>query len=159
MSRHDPNDYQWGLKKMSDENLVSSDQRRRMIAEAAYFIAEKRGFDPRDSVTDWLQAEQAVDRQLCARATARVRDNLEWGLAFATKKLSSLRRRTSKLVPGASAELSTDIERLNALKQALRTEIDSLVERGQNVSERALQQAERIWTECDDAFRRFSPNP
>jgi hypothetical protein len=142
---------------MSDQNLVSSDQRRRMIAEAAYFIAERRGFGPCDTVPDWLEAEQAVDRQLCARATARVRDKLEWGLAFATKKLSSLRRRTSKLVPGPGTELSVDIERLDALKQTLRKEIDNLVERGQNVSERAMQQAERIWTECDDVIRRFAP--
>ena len=32
----------------------------RRIAEAAYFIAEKRGFTPGDRLTDWLAAEEAV---------------------------------------------------------------------------------------------------
>jgi Zinc-ribbon containing domain/Protein of unknown function (DUF2934) len=43
---------------------VSQEQRRRLIAERAYSIAERRGFaggDPRD---DWLQAEAEINREL-----------------------------------------------------------------------------------------------
>lgn len=36
-------------------------QRQRMIAEAAYFLAEQRGFDPGSELDDWLQAELLVD--------------------------------------------------------------------------------------------------
>jgi hypothetical protein len=36
----------------------------RMIAEAAYFIAEKRGFAGEDSLADWLAAEEQVRRLL-----------------------------------------------------------------------------------------------
>lgn len=32
----------------------------RMIAEAAYYLAEKRGFLGEDSLGDWLAAEQQV---------------------------------------------------------------------------------------------------
>jgi hypothetical protein len=32
----------------------------RKIAEAAYYIAEKRGFGPGDPTHDWLQAERTV---------------------------------------------------------------------------------------------------
>jgi hypothetical protein len=32
-----------------------------MIAEAAYFRAEARGFEGGDSVRDWLEAEAEVD--------------------------------------------------------------------------------------------------
>ena len=36
-------------------------ERRRLIAEAAYFRAEKRGFVPGHEETDWLEAEKDID--------------------------------------------------------------------------------------------------
>lgn len=35
--------------------------RERMIAEAAYFRAEQRGFVPGNEISDWLQAEADVE--------------------------------------------------------------------------------------------------
>jgi hypothetical protein len=32
-----------------------------MVAEAAYYIAEKRGFAPGRELDDWLQAEEQVE--------------------------------------------------------------------------------------------------
>ena len=43
---------------------VSDDQRRAMIAEAAFFHAEQRGFAPGGEVEDWLAAEAEVDALL-----------------------------------------------------------------------------------------------
>jgi hypothetical protein len=40
---------------------VSAEQRRGMIAEAAYRRAERRGFDGGDPVADWLESEREVD--------------------------------------------------------------------------------------------------
>ncbi len=40
--------------------LVGED-RRRLIAEAAYFLAERRGFAPGQELEDWLAAEIEVD--------------------------------------------------------------------------------------------------
>ena len=37
-------------------------ERQRLIAEAAYFRAEKRGFVPGYEEADWLEAEKALDR-------------------------------------------------------------------------------------------------
>ena len=37
---------------------------REIIAEAAYFLAEKRGFSPGEDVADWLQAEINVECML-----------------------------------------------------------------------------------------------
>lgn len=39
-----------------------------MIAEAAYFCAERRGFDPGHEIDDWLQAERDVERALGLRS-------------------------------------------------------------------------------------------
>ena len=38
--------------------------RYQMIETAAYYIAEKHGFDPRKSIEDWAQAEREIDRKL-----------------------------------------------------------------------------------------------
>jgi hypothetical protein len=44
--------------------LIDQDLRRSMIAQAAYFRAERRGFAPGHEVEDWLAAEQEVDTAL-----------------------------------------------------------------------------------------------
>jgi Protein of unknown function (DUF2934) len=46
---------------------VSEEERREMIARAAYFRAEKREFAPGYEVEDWVAAEADVDRELAAR--------------------------------------------------------------------------------------------
>lgn len=43
---------------------VTAEERYRMIAEAAYFRAERRGFLGGDMAEDWLQAESEIDRML-----------------------------------------------------------------------------------------------
>lgn len=40
---------------------------RTMIAEAAYFRAEKRGFAPGDECRDWLEAEREIKRRMARR--------------------------------------------------------------------------------------------
>lgn len=39
---------------------ITDEQRRRMIQEAAYFRAERRGFAPGDEIADWLAAEAEI---------------------------------------------------------------------------------------------------
>jgi hypothetical protein len=39
-------------------------QQRAMIAEAAYYQAQRRGFAPGHELEDWLQAEAEVERTL-----------------------------------------------------------------------------------------------
>lgn len=43
---------------------LSSEERHRLIAEAAYERAQRRGFIGGDPVTDWLEAEQDVEARL-----------------------------------------------------------------------------------------------
>jgi hypothetical protein len=62
------------LKKRSDTdiqkvaNAISQEQRRELIAKAAYLRAEKHGFNT-DPVDDWLTAEVEVDKMLNHRNT------------------------------------------------------------------------------------------
>ena len=52
------------------ETPISSQDRRRMIAEAAYFHAERRGFDDGNPDQDWYEAEREIDDLLAKYAPA-----------------------------------------------------------------------------------------
>jgi hypothetical protein len=41
---------------------VSSDDLQRLVAEAAYYRAQKRGFEPGYELEDWVEAEAEVKR-------------------------------------------------------------------------------------------------
>lgn len=43
---------------------MSVEERRRIIAEAAYYLAEQRGFAGGDPERDWLEAETLVNQRL-----------------------------------------------------------------------------------------------
>jgi hypothetical protein len=44
--------------------LIDAERRRALIAEAAYFRAERRGSSPGHEAEDWLAAEMEIDRTL-----------------------------------------------------------------------------------------------
>lgn len=48
------------------QTAVAAEARRTMIAEAAYYIAEQRGFGSGSEVEDWLRAERQIDMVLSA---------------------------------------------------------------------------------------------
>lgn len=50
-------------KKTARGKPVSPEQRYRMIAESAYYMAEKSGFSG-DNVAFWLAAEREIDKNL-----------------------------------------------------------------------------------------------
>jgi hypothetical protein len=43
---------------------VDTAERQRLIAEAAYLMAERRGFQTGDPAQDWINAEEEVNRML-----------------------------------------------------------------------------------------------
>ena len=50
--------------KSSSGKALSHEQRHAMIREAAYYLAEQRGFDGESDMDDWLAAEAFIDSQL-----------------------------------------------------------------------------------------------
>jgi hypothetical protein len=49
-----------GIKIKVDDD----EAKRRLIAEIAYFNAERRGFSPGYEIDDWLEAEQEVESSI-----------------------------------------------------------------------------------------------
>ncbi|HEU4590979.1 MAG TPA: DUF2934 domain-containing protein [Steroidobacteraceae bacterium] len=45
---------------------IDPERRRAMVAEAAYYRAEQRGFEPGRELEDWCAAEAAIDSSLPA---------------------------------------------------------------------------------------------
>lgn len=54
---------------VSNAIQMTPEERHRVVAEAAYFIAERRGFAGGSSIEDWLQAEADIDRMLAGSTT------------------------------------------------------------------------------------------
>jgi hypothetical protein len=46
---------------------IEPDQRREYVEIAAYFIAERRGFEGGDETADWLAAEAEIERLMTGR--------------------------------------------------------------------------------------------
>ena len=46
---------------------VSPDEMKRLVEEAAYFRAKRRGFEPGHELEDWVQAEAEVAKRLESR--------------------------------------------------------------------------------------------
>lgn len=55
-----------GPERAAPDADVSDDQRRAWIAEAAYYIAERRGFSGGSPDEDWHQAETAIEQMLAS---------------------------------------------------------------------------------------------
>lgn len=49
------------------EDDAAQDERQRLIAEQAYYIAEHRGFQGDMAMDDWLQAEAEMDTQFAKK--------------------------------------------------------------------------------------------
>jgi hypothetical protein len=56
-----------------DGVAVSPEERRRLIAEAAYYRAQQRGFCGGDPIQDWLEAEAEVTLKLARALPPRER--------------------------------------------------------------------------------------
>jgi phosphoenolpyruvate-protein kinase (PTS system EI component) len=125
-----------------------------MIAEAAYFRAERRGFNGGDPVKDWIEAEAEVDARLRQIEIEHLVTRLEEGLATASKKLTSLKKKVSGLKAEARAEWQQDVEKLASLRDSLQMRITELRQQGEQAGHKAKQQAEKVWEEITETIHR-----
>lgn len=115
------------------ENLGVDEQRWRMIAEAAYYRAQARGFKDGDPIDDWLSAEREINRILpnpqqqrrelaahaklreeIAQRLAEVRDQLSAdtvrdALLHARERLKAIGEHAADTVDKVAAHIEKDI--------------------------------------------------
>jgi hypothetical protein len=130
-------------------------QRRQMIAEAAYYRAEKRGFSGGEEFHDWLEAEAEVDRRLRRRDIERFVERLDEGLIIVDKQLTSLKKKAGRLAKEARAEWQQDLEKLAKLRDTLKPKLDEIRVQGEQVGQEVRQRAEKIWDEIAETTRRI----
>ncbi len=62
-----------GKTRKGASKTVTPEDRWKMIAEAAFFRAEQRGFVPGGEIADWLAAEMEVDALLMGKSRKSAR--------------------------------------------------------------------------------------
>jgi hypothetical protein len=132
---------------------MSETRREQMVAEAAYFLAEHRGFNGGDPVADWLQAEAEVDARLGERQ--RLPERLEERLETVNRKLKTARRKLAGMTADVRDEWQRDVEKLTSMRDGLRERLGKLREQGADAGEKTRQQLERAWDEASELLHRL----
>jgi hypothetical protein len=129
------------------------EQRRQMIATAAYLRAERRGFASGDAVTDWLEAEAEVDAETARRAGLAAHEGL---LAIASQKIAALEATFVGLKADARRRVARDIAKLAGLKDELESVVDGLRQHGDHMEKEAKQRVQRAREKLSRALDRVS---
>jgi hypothetical protein len=140
---------------MAISNTTSPMQRRQMIAEAAYFRAEKRGFNGGEESRDWLEAEAEIDRRLRKHEIERFVERVDEGLVIVNKQLAALKKKAGKFATETRAEWQQDLEKLAKLRDTLKPKLDEIRVQGEHVGQEVRQRAEKIWDEITETARRI----
>jgi predicted nucleic acid-binding Zn-ribbon protein len=141
---------------MTTPQKISEGQRRQMVAEAAYFRAERRGFDGDGLLADWLEAEAEVEARLRESEGEPLLERLEERLAAANEKLRTFKKKLAGMKSDAREEWEHDVERLAKLRDSFQEGLNEIREQGHHASEKAKQRAEKTWAEISEVIERVS---
>jgi hypothetical protein len=126
-----------------------------MIAEAAYFKAERRGFNGGDAVRDWCEAEAEIDARLRGLEDGQLVERIEEALESAGKRLTAVRRKVARLSSEARGEWERDLEKLAVLRDTLKPKLVELKEQGEAVGRKVREQAEKMRDEIAELVQRL----
>ena len=140
---------------MAVPQKANTEQRQKMIAEAAYFRAERRGFHGGDPVDDWVTAEIEIDALLKKTSGKSFVARLEERLALSSEKLKALKSKASGLKAEARQEWEEDLEKLVWLRDALEKRLEALKEQGEQAGHKTRVQAEKLWHELSVLIHRM----
>jgi chromosome segregation ATPase len=135
---------------------MTAEQRQQMIAEAAYYRAEGRGFTDGDPFLDWLDAEREIDALLNVPKAESWVKHLESQLSSGRDRLATLRQGIASKGKAARTELKKDLEKLDEKLDSFETKLRELRDRGEKVTQRARQQAEKAWDEISELTHRLA---
>jgi DUF2934 family protein len=140
---------------MSSQHKVTCTQRQQMIAEAAYFKAERRRFDGGDAVRDWCEAEAEIDARLLQLEDGQLVERIEEALESAGKRVAAVRRKVARLSSEARDECERDLDKLAALRDTLKPKLVELKEQGERAGRIVREQAEKIRDEIAELVQRL----
>lgn len=139
---------------MATVRRISTETREQMIAEAAYYRAEGRGFAEGDPFLDWLDAEREIDALLNVPKAESWLKQFESQLSTGRERLTTLKQGIASKGKTARAELKKDLEKLDEKLDSFESKLRELRDRGEKVTQRARQQAEKAWDEISELTHR-----
>jgi predicted RNA-binding Zn-ribbon protein involved in translation (DUF1610 family) len=125
-------------------SAVSAEERHRMIAEVAYFRAERRGFQGGDSFQDWLAAEAEIDKLLGAPAQQQEAQELA-----AYKRM---RQELAKILAGVG-----DAVNVETVRQAFDRAAKELKDAGGYATETVSRVSQRLRREVEATASKLGP--
>lgn len=141
---------------MANTQNPDATQRRRMIAEAAYYRAKARGFTGGDPAADWLAAEREIERQLNGHGADGWLKTLENQLSTGKERLTAMKSTVAGKRKAIKAELKKDVEKLDDKLDSLEKKLEALKERGEKATKKARQQAEKVAEEISELVQRLA---
>lgn len=160
MNEQDNKAVSGGERRVEGNQVPAPEQRYFMIAEAAYYRAERRGFQGGDPVTDWLEAEAEIEAMLRGASepdkekTAKeaLEEKLDTQLDEWDKKLDSLMKQTKKAKAELRHDLEAQLEALRAKRAAAQDKLQELRQRSDSAWEDLKEGAEKAWDEMQKAI-------
>lgn len=138
---------------------TSPTQREHMIAEAAYFRAERRGFQGGDPLDDWLQAEAEVDR-MTAGTDKPARESLADLLAAQLRdydgESARLSAKAREVSAALRAELERELDRLKPLRTSAEQALGEMRQRAGHATEDLRALGDKVRTELADTLQRLA---
>lgn len=146
---------------------VNSDEERyQMIAEAAYFRAEKRGFVMGDAAQDWIEAESEISRMLQDQKPKKVgahmstkhdlQQKLEAELKEWDEKLDVLKAKARDTTAEIRADYDKQLDMLAGKRDAAQVKLQELKMRTEDAWEDLKGGTEKAWEEMRNALERIS---
>jgi hypothetical protein len=140
---------------MASQQKISASQRQQMIAEAAYFRAERRGFNGGDAVRDWVEAEAEIDARLRQLDGEELSARIDEALLAASKKITAVRRKIARLSNEARTEWQKDVDKLAALRDSLQPKLLELRQQGERAGQKLRAQSEKIRSEIAELVQKL----
>jgi Zinc-ribbon containing domain/Protein of unknown function (DUF2934) len=122
--------------------LISGEERHRMIAEAAYYRALDRGFDGGDPVDDWLAAEREISRLLPSPKQQK-----EEALVY-----EKLRAKVTKILADAQDAVNAD-----TMRHAFDKATEEMKKTGTHTAETVAKIATSLRKDMADAAAKMGP--
>jgi hypothetical protein len=147
-----------------EKTPVTSEKRYQMIAEAAYFRAEKRGFVGGDVAQDWQEAEAEIDlifhQQLEPGKESMItkqafQQKLEMQLKEWDAKFDKLKAMAKKAKAEIRADIKEQIVALTSKRAAAHAKILELGQHTEDTWEELRTGAEKMWGEMHEGLDRF----
>ena len=137
---------------------VSPEQRHQLIAEAAYFRAQRRGFGEPDPLSDWLEAEADIDRMLTGQPAGDAGPiaQFEAQLRAFDHDLQRLMAKAREARGDLRAQVEKEVQRLQPMRAAAEEKLNEFRERSTHAVDEVRRRVYTAREEVANTLQRLS---